>query len=231
MLLLGEEVEWVQCDTCENWYHLVCVGISAHEANSADEYVCPYCKPPIVVKIKQEENTDITEPEIIPQLQNEVSKISDLNVIAEVAHKLIEDAAEHSRRSPVDVEIDNIGSVPPQLSETDQVLLNETNNDSSLNTAPRVSAQNTPDLNSLICLANVSQNLDVAHIRCNNDEVGNREVVEPVESVVTMEICTDTQDTDVVIVEPDNLMKEKANIRTEEERSEEITCIKSDAIL
>ncbi|XP_047123479.1 lysine-specific demethylase 5A isoform X1 [Hydra vulgaris] len=41
---LGEEVEWVMCDTCNNWYHCACVRISAQEAINADEYKCPYCK-------------------------------------------------------------------------------------------------------------------------------------------------------------------------------------------
>jgi len=55
---LGEEVEWVQCDKCENWYHVVCVGISAEEAGKLDVYMCPYCKP-VIKKIKVEE---IEEP-------------------------------------------------------------------------------------------------------------------------------------------------------------------------
>lgn len=42
----SDEVDWVQCDTCEQWYHNLCVGITAKKATELDSYVCPYCKIP-----------------------------------------------------------------------------------------------------------------------------------------------------------------------------------------
>uniref|UniRef100_H2Y6D0 [histone H3]-trimethyl-L-lysine(4) demethylase n=1 Tax=Ciona savignyi TaxID=51511 RepID=H2Y6D0_CIOSA len=40
---MGEEVNWVQCDGgCEEWFHCVCVEISASEAKDSD-YVCQSC--------------------------------------------------------------------------------------------------------------------------------------------------------------------------------------------
>ncbi|XP_028397957.1 lysine-specific demethylase 5A-like [Dendronephthya gigantea] len=39
----SDEVDWVQCDTCEQWYHNLCVGITAETAAELDSYVCPYC--------------------------------------------------------------------------------------------------------------------------------------------------------------------------------------------
>ena len=42
----SDEVDWVQCDNCEQWYHNLCVGITAEKATELDSYVCPYCKIP-----------------------------------------------------------------------------------------------------------------------------------------------------------------------------------------
>ncbi|KAL7056947.1 hypothetical protein AAHC03_019000 [Spirometra sp. Aus1] len=36
-------IDWIQCDKCSNWYHQVCLGLRASEAN-VDVYYCPYCK-------------------------------------------------------------------------------------------------------------------------------------------------------------------------------------------
>lgn len=127
---LGEEVEWVQCDTCENWYHVVCVGISAQEASCADEYVCPYCKPKNNIK---EEPTDAKSESDIPNnIKTDSPSIPNLDVIAEVAHQLITDA------------------------ESNKIELDQ----------KEVCAQSTQhlDLDSLICLADVSQKMDVASV-------------------------------------------------------------------
>ncbi|KAK3104094.1 hypothetical protein FSP39_024364 [Pinctada imbricata] len=40
----GEEVNWVQCDRCEEWYHLLCVGLSSEEITEDEEYECFKCK-------------------------------------------------------------------------------------------------------------------------------------------------------------------------------------------
>ena len=39
----SDEVDWVQCDTCEQWYHNLCVGITAETAAELESYICPYC--------------------------------------------------------------------------------------------------------------------------------------------------------------------------------------------
>ena len=49
----------MQCDCCEKWYHVVCVGISAQEAGTLDTYMCPYCKPGSIT-VKKEPITDST---------------------------------------------------------------------------------------------------------------------------------------------------------------------------
>lgn len=40
----GEEVNWVQCDRCEEWYHLLCVGLGDDEVTEDEEYECFKCK-------------------------------------------------------------------------------------------------------------------------------------------------------------------------------------------
>ncbi|KAL1452611.1 hypothetical protein WDU94_006825 [Cyamophila willieti] len=35
------EIDWVQCDKCERWFHFICVGISS--ISKDDPYVCTYC--------------------------------------------------------------------------------------------------------------------------------------------------------------------------------------------
>ncbi|KAG7280489.1 hypothetical protein CRUP_022018 [Coryphaenoides rupestris] len=42
----GDEVNWVQCDgNCNQWFHQVCVGVSAAQAEK-DEYICISCTQP-----------------------------------------------------------------------------------------------------------------------------------------------------------------------------------------
>lgn len=39
----GDEVGWVQCDVCQKWYHLACVGLSPERAEAMDSYNCLLC--------------------------------------------------------------------------------------------------------------------------------------------------------------------------------------------
>ncbi|XP_048582625.1 lysine-specific demethylase 5A isoform X2 [Nematostella vectensis] len=45
---IGEEVGWVQCDQCERWYHLVCIGLSSERAEALDSYHCKLCTGQVV---------------------------------------------------------------------------------------------------------------------------------------------------------------------------------------
>jgi len=40
----GEEVNWVQCDRCEKWFHLLCVGLGEDEVSESEDYVCHRCR-------------------------------------------------------------------------------------------------------------------------------------------------------------------------------------------
>lgn len=47
MLVSGEEVDWVQCDKCEQWYHLTCLGLSKKDVSADDDFMCTFCVPSI----------------------------------------------------------------------------------------------------------------------------------------------------------------------------------------
>merc|ERR1719468_1370635 len=40
----GKQVHWVQCDKCELWYHLFCIGLKPHDIKEDEDFVCKYCK-------------------------------------------------------------------------------------------------------------------------------------------------------------------------------------------
>ena len=42
-LRAGEAVNWVQCDSCELWFHLLCVGLGKEEIKEDEDYVCFNC--------------------------------------------------------------------------------------------------------------------------------------------------------------------------------------------
>lgn len=45
-LFAAFQVNWVQCDgTCNQWFHQVCVGLSAERAEK-EEYICISCTQP-----------------------------------------------------------------------------------------------------------------------------------------------------------------------------------------
>ena len=64
----GEAVSWVQCDSCDLWFHLLCVGLGKDEIKEDEDYVCFNCTnhtsdsntPPTSdgIKIKQEPQDD-----------------------------------------------------------------------------------------------------------------------------------------------------------------------------
>lgn len=44
MFVVESEVDWVQCDVCNKWYHMFCVGLSKNQIKPDDDYVCRKCK-------------------------------------------------------------------------------------------------------------------------------------------------------------------------------------------
>merc|ERR1711893_521629 len=42
----GKQVHWVQCDTCELWFHLFCIGLKPHNIKEEEDFNCKNCKVP-----------------------------------------------------------------------------------------------------------------------------------------------------------------------------------------
>lgn len=41
----GREVDWVQCDGgCNEWFHMLCVGLVKSQMKPEDEFICKKCK-------------------------------------------------------------------------------------------------------------------------------------------------------------------------------------------
>ena len=43
-----DQIIWVQCDHCQEWFHCVCVGLTKEYAEQIDTYKCASCKQPAV---------------------------------------------------------------------------------------------------------------------------------------------------------------------------------------
>ncbi|KAL3212776.1 hypothetical protein MRX96_007829 [Rhipicephalus microplus] len=58
----GEAVNWVQCDGgCEQWFHLLCVGLSMNEVKDSEDYYCPQCSQPDVKSTSRNGQQDVSE--------------------------------------------------------------------------------------------------------------------------------------------------------------------------
>ncbi|XP_045603249.1 lysine-specific demethylase 5A isoform X2 [Procambarus clarkii] len=59
----GQNVDWVQCDGCEGWFHYVCVGLKAGDVHEDEDYMCLRCttKQPSskLGELTEEESVDI----------------------------------------------------------------------------------------------------------------------------------------------------------------------------
>ena len=38
-----DDIDWVQCDICQHWFHCMCLNVSL--SNLPDHYTCPNCLP------------------------------------------------------------------------------------------------------------------------------------------------------------------------------------------
>ncbi len=57
----GEHVDWVQCDYCKNWLHMVCIGVTKHEVDNQTEFMCSLCRHTDSSKTKDDVNNEDEE--------------------------------------------------------------------------------------------------------------------------------------------------------------------------
>lgn len=112
----GEEVNWVQCDHCEEWYHLLCVGLGSDEVKEDEDYKCFKCNgqnntsviPSMSdIVIKQEIQDDLICHESMPDefsssvfrkkivsRENAVEEVEERETIEDIEEETTEDNAE-----------------------------------------------------------------------------------------------------------------------------------------
>jgi len=42
---VGKDIHWVQCDGCELWLHLNCIGLRPSDVTEDEDFICRDCKP------------------------------------------------------------------------------------------------------------------------------------------------------------------------------------------
>ena len=84
----GEEVNWVQCDGCEEWFHLLCVGLAEDEVSENEDYMCFRCKLTQTVPQAFVIKDDVIEDEMVdaymaeePDLATQMNQMSNMAVM------------------------------------------------------------------------------------------------------------------------------------------------------
>lgn len=127
----GEEVNWVQCDHCEEWYHLLCVGLGTDEVKEDEDYKCFKCSdnnsttiiPSMSdIIIKQESQNDLICHESMPEEISSSVFTQNLNPHkSEVEDNIVEDSEEIVQESEMSCDLNSVaateGSVPNVLEE------------------------------------------------------------------------------------------------------------------
>ncbi|XP_025106262.1 lysine-specific demethylase 5A-like isoform X3 [Pomacea canaliculata] len=115
---VGEEVNWVQCDGCELWFHLLCVGLGKEQVTEEEDYVCHTCshtsgKSPDTSDIKQEPDGDADMPVVTAATSflDASSISSDLEALSKAA-KASSDGEKHEG---------GVQTSPPSEPVSDQV--------------------------------------------------------------------------------------------------------------
>ncbi|KAF8765195.1 Lysine-specific demethylase 5C like protein [Argiope bruennichi] len=77
---IGEAVNWVQCDGgCEQWFHLLCVGLDMSEVSETEDYICPNCARQSKDEQAYSEESDASEEHSIDTLPFFDRSITDLS--------------------------------------------------------------------------------------------------------------------------------------------------------
>ncbi|XP_071817474.1 lysine-specific demethylase 5A-like isoform X3 [Apostichopus japonicus] len=65
----GDDINWVQCDCCEKWYHLLCIGMTSQPSED-EEYICKICvKRRAAQKAKQRQRAKLAAQKIKEEVE------------------------------------------------------------------------------------------------------------------------------------------------------------------
>lgn len=94
-MILGEEVDWVQCDKCEEWFHLICLGLDKKDLDEEDDFVCPPCA------LKQAHNLAAGDHEQGMTASVVVAKVTPTTVESEEIISVVSTPVPSASQSPV----------------------------------------------------------------------------------------------------------------------------------
>lgn len=58
---MANQISWVQCDLCQHWFHLLCVGLTTASVEKMDIYNCSVCKHKNITEKKSLINSSTTD--------------------------------------------------------------------------------------------------------------------------------------------------------------------------
>ena len=67
-----ESLFYIQCDSCQQWFHGKCVGIISKEAQLLDTYSCPSCDPSSMVNYCNQKRLDSKDVHFLKMLLKEL---------------------------------------------------------------------------------------------------------------------------------------------------------------
>ncbi|KAL1924863.1 uncharacterized protein VTP21DRAFT_4517 [Calcarisporiella thermophila] len=92
MCRMPESGVMVQCEACQEWYHIVCVKVSRKEAKTQERYVCPICDPTITIP-RQGKRPALRDLEALVRESRDlgviVSEVQQLAKVVEVLHEFV----------------------------------------------------------------------------------------------------------------------------------------------
>lgn len=136
----GEEVNWVQCDHCEEWYHLLCVGLGTDEVKEDEDYKCFKCSdkngttiiPSMSdIIIKQESQEDLVCHESMPdELSESVFSQSLSQAKSVMEQNIVEDSQEIAEESEMACDINSEETTKENVSNDLEELVPQDGNNS-----------------------------------------------------------------------------------------------------
>lgn len=73
MWLAGDEVDWVQCDKCQLWFHLMCLGLTKADVSEDEDFACTSCK--VVAMANMAAGDHVTSSKVVAAESEEIISV------------------------------------------------------------------------------------------------------------------------------------------------------------